>query len=164
MQSRKDCLHEFADRSARALLANEPTPVLCLLPTEADCRDYMVSDLEPTFQASPALRGVLSREVDHGEDRSTILHRLFPGGSLKVVASRSPRNLRRHTARVLFVDEADAMEVTAEGAPILLAEKRTLSFPDRKIVVGSTPLAEETSAVLRSWSGGLAQPLSEPDE
>lgn len=134
------------------------------MPTEADCRDYMVSDLEPTFQASPALRGVLSREVDHGEDRSTILHRLFPGGSLKVVASRSPRNLRRHTARVLFVDEADAMEVTAEGAPILLAEKRTLSFPDRKIVVGSTPLAEETSAVLRSWSGGLAQPLSEPDE
>ena len=49
---------------------NQPAPILCLLPTEADCRDYMVSDLEPTFQASPALRGVLSREVDHGEDRS----------------------------------------------------------------------------------------------
>ena len=55
-------------------MANEPAPILCLLPTEADCRDYMVSDLEPTFQASPALRGALSREVDHGEDRSTILH------------------------------------------------------------------------------------------
>ena len=133
-------------------VANEPAPVLCLLPIEADCRDYMVSDLEPTFAASPALAGALSREVDHGEDRSTILHRLFAGGSLKVVASKSPRNLRRHTARVLFVDEADAMEVTAEGAPILLAEKRTLSFPDRKIVVGSTPLAEETSAVLRSYA------------
>jgi phage terminase large subunit GpA-like protein len=132
-------------------VANEPAPILCLLPTEADCRDYMVSDLEPTFAASPALRGVLSREVGGGEDRSTILHRLFAGGSLKIVASKSPRNLRRHTARVLFVDEADAMEVTAEGSPILLAEKRTLSFPDRKIVVGSTPLHEETSHVLRSY-------------
>ena len=131
--------------------ANEPAPILCLLPTEADCRDYMVSDLEPTFQASPALRGALSREVDHGDDRSTILHRLFAGGSLKIVASKAPRNLRRHTARVLFVDEADAMEPSAEGAPILLAEKRTLSFADRKIVVGSTPLIEETSAVLRSY-------------
>src|SRR3954470_17858580 len=80
-------------------------------------------------------------EVEHGEDRSTILHRLFAGGRLKVVASKSPRNLRRHTARVLFVDEADAMEVTA-----------ALSFPDRKIVVGSTSLAEETSAVLRSYA------------
>ena len=75
----------------------------------------MVSDLEPTFQASPALRGALSREVDHGDDRSTILHRLFAGGSLKIVASKAPRNLRRHTARVLFVDEADAMEPSARG-------------------------------------------------
>jgi phage terminase large subunit GpA-like protein len=132
-------------------VANEPSPILCLLPTEADCRDYMVSDLEPTFAASPALRGLLSREVEHGEDRSTILHRLFAGGSLKIVASKSPRNLRRHTAKVLFIDEADAMEVTTEGSPIMLGEKRTLSFADRKIVVGSTPLHEETSAVLRSY-------------
>ena len=84
-------------------VANEPAPVLCLLPTEADCRDYMVSDLEPTFEASPALCGALSREVEHGEDRSTILHRLFSGGSLKVVAAKAPRNLRRHTARVLLI-------------------------------------------------------------
>src|SRR3954452_8804803 len=76
-------------------VANEPAPVLCLLPTEADCRDYMVSDLEPTFAASSALSGALSREVEHGEDRSTILHRLFPGGSLKIVAAKAPRNLRR---------------------------------------------------------------------
>src|SRR5215204_3336460 len=94
-------------------VANEPAPILVLLPTESDCRDYVVSDVEPLFQASPALRGALSREVDHGEDRSTILHRLFAGGSLKVVASKAPRNLRRHTAKVLFIDEADGMEVKA---------------------------------------------------
>jgi phage terminase large subunit GpA-like protein len=132
-------------------VANDPAPILSLLPTESDARDSMVSDIEPMFAASPALRGALSREVGDGDDRSTILHRLFAGGSLKVVAAKAPRNLRRHTARILFVDEADAMEVTAEGSPILLAEKRTLSFPDRKIVVGSTPLHEETSHVLRSY-------------
>src|SRR5829696_1751402 len=132
-------------------VANEPAPILVLLPTESDCRDYVVSDVEPLFQASPALRGALSREVDHGEDRSTILHRLFAGGSLKIVAAKSPRNLRRHGCRVLLIDEADAMEPSSEGGPILLAEKRTLSFSDRKIVVGSTPLHEETSAVLRSY-------------
>ena len=131
-------------------MANEPAPILCLLPTEADCRDYMVSDLEPTFQASPALRGALSREVDHGEDRSTILHRLSRADAQDRRQQGSPEP-RRHTARVLFVDEADAMEPSAEGAPILLAEKRTLSFADRKIVVGSTPLIEETSTVLRSY-------------
>ena len=41
-------------------VANEPAPILVLLPTESDCRDYVVSDVEPMFAASPALRGALS--------------------------------------------------------------------------------------------------------
>src|SRR5260370_41823743 len=39
------------------------------------------------------------------------------------------------------------METTAEGSPILLAEKRTLSFGDRKIIIGSTPTTTITSHV-----------------
>jgi phage terminase large subunit GpA-like protein len=39
-----------------AYVANEPAPIMCLLPTDADCRDYMVSDIEPIFAASPALK------------------------------------------------------------------------------------------------------------
>jgi len=132
-------------------VANDPSPILALLPTEADCRDYVVSDVEPVFDASPALRGLLTAEVDEG-GRNTLLHRRFPGGSLKVVAAKSPRNLRRHNVRVLLIDEADGMEVGKEGSPLRLAERRTLSFPDRKIVVGSTPTLEETSNVLRAYA------------
>jgi phage terminase large subunit GpA-like protein len=29
-------------------VVREPSPILVLMPTEADCRDYMVSDLEQT--------------------------------------------------------------------------------------------------------------------
>ena len=133
-------------------VVNEPAPILCLLPTESDARDYVVSDVEPIFAASPALRGLIAVEGNRKGDRSTILHRRFAGGSLKIVASKAPRNLRRHTARVLFIDEADAMEITAEGSPIRLAERRTLTFADRKIVLGSTPLDEETSHVLRAYA------------
>lgn len=130
---------------------NEPAPILALLPTEADARDYMVSDVEPIFDASPGLAGRLEADGAEG-GRNTLLSRRFAGGSLKIVAARSPRNLRRHNARVLFVDEADAMEPGPEGSPIALAEKRTLGFPDRKIVVGSTPLHAETSNVLRAYA------------
>src|SRR5579863_5842424 len=101
-----------------AYVANDPAPILCLLPTEADCRDYVVSDIEPIFAASPALRGALSADRAAGEDRNTLMARRFPGGSLKIVAARAPRNLRRHTVRILLVDEADAMDVGAEGNPI----------------------------------------------
>ncbi|WP_353641379.1 phage terminase large subunit family protein [Mesorhizobium sp. WSM2239] len=132
-------------------VANEPSPILCLLPTEADCRDYVVSDLEPIFEATPALRGLLSADADE-TGRNTLLSRRFAGGSLKIVAAKSPRNLRRHNARVLLIDEADAMEPGAEGSPVTLAERRTLSFANRKIIVGSTPTIEETSNVLRSYA------------
>jgi phage terminase large subunit GpA-like protein len=65
----------------------------------------MVSDVEPVFAATPALRGALTIDTDEG-DRNTLLSKRFPGGSLKIVAAKAPRNLRRHTARVLIVDEA----------------------------------------------------------
>ncbi|GLK84658.1 phage terminase large subunit family protein [Ancylobacter defluvii] len=131
-------------------IANEPSPILALLPTESDCRDYVVSDIEPIFDASPELRGLLSGDVDE-TGRSTLLSRKFPGGSLKIVAAKSPRNLRRHNVRILLIDEADAMESGPEGSPITLAERRTLSFPNRKIIMGSTPIYEEASHVLRAY-------------
>jgi phage terminase large subunit GpA-like protein len=134
---------------------NECSPILCLLPVESDCKDFVGSDLEPLFAASPALAGILRNEAlvgQRGRSRSTMLSRHFPGGSLRVVASRAPRNLRAKTARVLFIDEADAMEMTAEGSPIDLAMKRTLTFPDRKIILGSTPIDEETSHVCTAYA------------
>jgi phage terminase large subunit GpA-like protein len=132
-------------------VVNDPAPVLAVLPTEMDCRDYIASDIEPIFAASPALRNALGEPGKSEAGRNLLTHRMFVGGSLKIVASKAPRNLRRHTARVLLVDEADACEEGAEGNPIALAEKRTLSFANRKLIVGSTPLNEDTSHVLRLW-------------
>lgn len=129
----------------------DPCPVLAVLPTIADTRDFIVSDIEPVFHASPALKDILKDPGRTPGDRNTLMHRVFNGGSLRVVAAKAPRNLRRHTARVLLVDEADAMETGAEGDVLLLAERRTLSFDNRKIVVGSTPLDEDTSHVVRLY-------------
>lgn len=133
-----------------SFVANDPAPIMALLPTEADCRDYVVSDIEPIFSATPAISGMLSGESAEA-GRDTMLSRRFPGGSLKIVASKAPRNLRRHNVRALFIDEADAMPPGPEGSPILLAERRTLSFPDRKLVMGSTPIDTATSNVLPAY-------------
>jgi phage terminase large subunit GpA-like protein len=132
-------------------VVNDPSAILCLLPTEADARGYMVSDVDPIFQATPCLRVAMT--VDKGEDdRNTLLSRRFSGGSLKVVAAHAPRNLRRHVARFLLIDEADACEVSTDGDPIELAEKRTLTFSNRKIIIGSTPKFLESSAVLKAYA------------
>ncbi|MBC55479.1 MAG: terminase [Confluentimicrobium sp.] len=134
-----------------AFCATEPCPIMVLQPTEADCRDYVVSDLEPIFTATPELRGLLSAEADE-TGRNTLLSRRFPGGSLRIVPAKSPRNLRRMNIRVLLIDEADAMLPGPEGSPLTLAERRTLSFANRKIIMGSTPTLEATSNVLRAYA------------
>lgn len=119
-------------------VANAPSPIGVLQPTDSDARDFAV-EIENLFEASPDLRGLLSDERDES-GRSTLLAKRFPGGSLKFLAARSPRNLRRHTIRFLAQDEIDGWEVTQEGDPIKLAEMRTLSFRDRKVLAGSTPI------------------------
>lgn len=121
-----------------AAVATDPQPILAVQPTSDDARDYSV-DVESVFEASPALRGLLSDEFNEA-GRSTLLNRRFPGGSLKFVAAKSPRNLRRHTAKLLILDEIDGYESNAEGNPIDLAVMRTLTFRDRKILAGSTPV------------------------
>jgi len=132
-------------------VANEPAPVLAVLPTESDARSFVVDQIEPVFDASPTLRGKLGAGADES-GRNTLVHRRYPGGSLKIVPAKAPRNLRAHTAKILIIDEADAMETTAEGSPIKLAEMRTLTFSDRKIIMGSTPVFEETSHVIRAYA------------
>lgn len=130
--------------------ANDPGPVLVVLPAEQDCRDLMVGNIEPVFAESPALRAALTANVN---DRDTLYSRRFPGGSLKLVSARAPRNLRGHTARVLLLDEVDAFEVDVrgEGDPVALAERRTATFGNRKIIMGSTPVHESTSRILRAY-------------
>lgn len=133
-----------------AIAVNDPCPIILLMPTDDDTRGVMVDDIDPHFKESPALRGVM--KIGRFDGRNTLTQRaLLGGGSLKVLSAMAPRNLRRHTAKVLLCDEVDGMKVTAEGDPIKLAEKRTTSFADRKIIMGSTPTDEATSIIVKRY-------------
>ena len=73
-------------------VANEPCPVLCLLPTEADARDYVVSDIEPIFSGDAGAQGRAPRRRGRGRraTRSCI-------AALPAVRSRSWPPRRRET-------------------------------------------------------------------
>lgn len=121
-------------------VANAPAPILTVQPTSDDARDFAV-DTEKLFEASPTLRGLLSDASDES-GRSTMMHKRFAGGSLKYLAARSPRNFRRHTAKVALADEIDGYDVTAEGDVLELLKMRTQTFRDRKLLFGSTPVVD----------------------
>jgi phage terminase large subunit GpA-like protein len=133
-----------------ATSATDPCPIILLVPTDDDAKGYAVDELEPMFESSPALNGILRKGRNDGRNKLT-RKSLLGGGSIKILAARAPRNLRRHDAKKLFCDEVDAMEITAEGDPVLLAEKRTFAHADRKIVLGSTPTEEDISLIDRNY-------------
>jgi phage terminase large subunit GpA-like protein len=134
-----------------ATAATDPCPMILLVPTDDDARGYAVDEMEPLFEASPALQNILVKGRNDGRNKLT-RKQLMGGGSIKILAARSPRNLRRHDAKKLFCDEVDAMEITAEGDPLYLAEKRTFAHADRKIVVGSTPTEEDFSIIDKRYN------------
>lgn len=129
---------------------NNPCDMILLVPTDNDARGFAVDEVEPCFEASPELAGLLSGGKLDGRNTLTVKN-FLGGGSLKILSARSPRNLRRHDAKDLYVDEEDGMEVTAEGDPLLLAEKRTLAHADRKIVRGSSPTVEGISTIHKAY-------------
>jgi phage terminase large subunit GpA-like protein len=131
-----------------SFIANDPAPILCIVPTDGDAKNFVTDQLESVFDASPSLRGRLN-----DSKRNRLLYRKFAGGWLRVVAAKSPRNLRAHTARVVVFDEIDSFDISSgkEGNPIQLGIKRSDTFRNRKIILGGTPVDKDTSHVIREY-------------
>jgi phage terminase large subunit GpA-like protein len=127
----------------------EPSSILAVLPVDDDARSFMVQQIESVFAVSPPLADVLGGPESGKTSRNTMLFRRYMGGSLRVVSARSPRNLRAHSASILLLDEIDGYEITGEGSPVALAERRTASFGDRRIIAGSTPTTSDSAIAAR---------------
>lgn len=134
------------------IATNDPSQILLLMPTDEDATEIAVDTVEPIFESTPDLKGLLRR--DRTGRNNTRNRQFVGGGSLKIRSGRAPRKLRRIDVQYLIIDEADGIEITKEGDAISLAEKRTLAKQRRKIIKGSTPVEEDVSVVYRDFLAG----------
>jgi phage terminase large subunit GpA-like protein len=139
----------------------DPGPIGYLQPRDSDARDFMQAEFEAIVDASPCLKHVFTYVVGgRGTIRGNLVTRFFPGGSLRALAARSPRNLRRITLRYLIADETEGYESDPkEGNTVLLAERRTLSFQNRRIVQASTPKLDAPSFIGDAFAAGDRRPI-----
>jgi phage terminase large subunit GpA-like protein len=125
-----------------------PCPILYIMPTVNMAKGFSKTRVEPMIDACPTLRIKIpqKRERDGG---NTLLEKEYPGGVLVLTGANSAAELRSRPIRVLVMDEIDAypMNVDDEGSPIELAEKRTVTFSNRKIYKLSTPTVAGASAI-----------------
>lgn len=125
-----------------------PAPILLLQPTldmaEAWSKDRFAPMLRDTKVLTSRVADARSRDSGN-----TLLHKRFPGGHITIVGANSPASLASRPIRILLCDEVDRFPESAgtEGDPIDLARRRTATFRNRKILMGSTPTIKGSSRI-----------------
>lgn len=121
-------------------IAHDPGPILLVEPTEDDADSFSKDRVTPMLRDVEALRGLVA-EAKSRDAGNTIGHKTFAGGSLNIVYATSPSKLAMRPIRYLLMDEVSRYGSSAgkEGDPVALAEKRTVTFWNRKMVYASSP-------------------------
>jgi phage terminase large subunit GpA-like protein len=126
----------------------DPAPMLMVQPTIEMGEAWSKDRFAPMLRDTPSLadRVAPSRARDSG---NTLLHKSFPGGHISIAGANSPASLASRPIRVVLLDEVDRYPASAgqEGDPITLARKRTATFWNRKILMGSTPTVDGVSRI-----------------
>jgi phage terminase large subunit GpA-like protein len=129
-----------------------PGPFLMVQPTVEVAKRVSKQRLAPMIEATPALRERVaeSRSRDSG---NTVQVKEFEGGLLIITGANSGAGLRSMPVRYLFMDEVDDYpgDVDGQGDPVALAEKRTATFPRKKIFLTSTPTIKGLSRIEREY-------------
>lgn len=118
----------------------DPKPMLMVQPRDRQAQDYSKKRVAPMIAACPTLKRRV-REATSRRAGNTIQLKEFPGGFLKITGGNAGAGLRSDPIAVLLLDEVDGYpdDVDGEGDPVELAERRTDTFHDAKIVKASTP-------------------------
>lgn len=155
MKSARVGYTKIIDATVGYYMHQDPCPIMVVQPTVEDAQGYSKEELSPMLRDCPVL-GKIMPEAAARDSSNTILHKLFPGGSLSVVGANSGRGFRRVSRKVVIFDEVDGYPASAgdEGDQIKLGIRRTEFYWDRKIVAGSTPLVAGTSRIADMFESG----------
>jgi phage terminase large subunit GpA-like protein len=135
----------------------DPGPILYVQPTKDTVKDFSTRRIAPMITQCRQVAGKVA-EAKSRDSSNTLFMKTFPGGSLALTGANSPAELASRPIRWLFLDETDRFPDSAgtEGDPKALAEARTTTFYNKKIVECSTP-TDENSPIEEEYSKGTQE-------
>lgn len=136
----------------------DPGPLLMVQPTIEIAQDYSKRRISPMIKDTEVLAGKVADSKTR-DLNNTILMKVFPGGFLAMGGANSPAGLASRPIRILLCDEVDRYPPSAgnEGDPISLAEKRTITFWNRKKIFVSTPTIKGASRIESEYELGTME-------
>jgi phage terminase large subunit GpA-like protein len=132
-------------------LDDDPCPILYVSPTQRQAESISRDRLGKMIRSTPSLWSKLAKG-----QADKISEKWISGVRLGFAWAGSATELASHPAGMVLVDERDRMDATTagEGDPVSLAEARTATFPDGKVIVCSTPTLEGASPIWSLWEEG----------
>jgi phage terminase large subunit GpA-like protein len=139
---------EVLNNSVGYHIDQDPAPIMVVMPTERDAETWSKDRFSPMARDTPCLQDKIANPKSR-DGNNKILHKRFPGGHLTIVGANAPSGLASRPIRLLLCDEVDRYPFSAgaEGDPVNLAKKRTVTFWNRKIVLVSTPTNKGASRI-----------------
>lgn len=122
-------------------------PMLVVVPTLEVRKRWVLQRLAPMLSDTPALRDLSSgrkRDSANSEDIKD-----FPGALLVLSGANSGSSLRSMPIKHVLCDEVDDFpwEISGEGDPLGLIQRRTANFPRRKVLLISSPTIKGASRI-----------------
>ncbi|MGP3192945.1 phage terminase large subunit family protein [Serratia marcescens] len=154
MKSARVGYTKILDHVVGYYLAHDPSPILIVQPRVEDAEDYSKSEIAPMLRDTPVLAEICG-DPKAKDSNQTILKKSFANGAnLTLVGANSPGGFRRITCRIILFDEVDGYPsggAGVEGDQIALGIKRSETYWNRKIALGSTPTVKGTSRIEKAY-------------
>lgn len=117
-------------------LDDDPAPIIYIAPTRNNIDNVIEPKLTELIKSVPSLWEKLAKGK-----KVTKTHKRIAGVSLRLAWAGSPTELASDSAVLVLVDEIDRMidDVKGEGQVFELAEARTSTYADGKVIGTSTP-------------------------
>ncbi|MCA8026490.1 phage terminase large subunit family protein [Burkholderia cepacia] len=154
MKSARVGYTKLMDHAVGYFIHQDPSPILVVQPRVEDAESYSKTEIAPMLRDTPVLATIAGDQKAKNSDQTILAKTFRNGSSLTLVGANSPAGFRRITSRVVMFDEVDAYPVDGagnEGDQIALGTKRSETFWNRKIVLGSTPTVKGFSRIEKSF-------------
>lgn len=137
----------------------KPVPMLYVMPTQAMAEATSKDRFDKMLKSTQSLWSKLAKGR-----KNQVTEKYIGGTRLAFAWASSASNLCSMPAGLVIMDERDRMvnNVENEGDPVILADARTATYPNSKIIIVSTPTILNLSPIHKLYESGTKSEWSLP--
>lgn len=118
-------------------IAEDPCPQIIFQPNDGKAGEWSKKELKPLLRDMP----YVGDRIIKTREENNLNYKAYPGGFIESRGGKSANNYASATAKKIRYDEYDRFpdDIDGEGDPYELGKKRTESYWNGQVMIGSTP-------------------------